>query len=82
MIIINDNDYSNPYGESNDNKTEIKECNNKNNKSTASVCGNKNINVMCSATNTNMFRTLKTFKKYNTVNYNIQIKATKYSEKL
>ena len=22
MIIINDNDYSNPYGESNDNKTE------------------------------------------------------------
>ena len=25
MIIINDNDYSNPYDESNDNKTKIKE---------------------------------------------------------
>ena len=25
MIIVNDNDYSNPYDESNDNKTKIKE---------------------------------------------------------
>ena len=25
MIVINDNDYSNPYSESNDNKTRIKE---------------------------------------------------------
>ena len=25
MIIINDNDYNNPYDESNDNKTKIKE---------------------------------------------------------
>ena len=25
MIIINDNDYSNPYDESNDNKSKIKE---------------------------------------------------------
>ena len=25
MVIINDNDYSNPYDESNDNKTKIKE---------------------------------------------------------
>ena len=25
MIIINDNDYSNPYDESNDNRTKIKE---------------------------------------------------------
>ena len=25
MVILNDNDYSNPYGKSNDNKTNIKE---------------------------------------------------------
>ena len=35
MIIINDNDYSNPYD---------KRMNNKNNESTTSVCGNRNSN--------------------------------------
>ena len=44
MIIINYNDYSNPYDESNDNKTKIKEWIKKYNESATSMCGNKNNN--------------------------------------
>ena len=43
MIIINGNDYSNPYDESNDNKTKIKEWIAKIIK-VLLACGNKNIN--------------------------------------
>ena len=43
MIIINDNDYSNPYEESKDNKTKNNEWITKIIKSLL-ACGNKNIN--------------------------------------
>ena len=44
MIIINDNDYSNLYDESNDNTKKTWRLNNKNNNSTTNVCDNKNKN--------------------------------------
>ena len=40
MIIINDNDYSNPYDKSNDDKKINKRMNSKN--TTSNVCGSKN----------------------------------------
>ena len=50
MVIIN-NDYSNPYDKSSDNKTKIIEST-KNNQSTNNVCGNKdNNNINCKKIN-------------------------------